>query len=94
MKTPARVLILLGVTAAAAGTVFLKERTATPPALAAVSTAAGKLPHSSISADKCVPCKLMAPILEELKKEYAGKIDVEFIDVWKDPDAGKNTVSK
>lgn len=90
MKTPARVLILLGVIAAAAGTVFLKERTATPPAPAAVSTTAGKLPRLlDLGADKCVPCKLMAPILEELKKEYAGKIDVEFIDVWKDPDAGK-----
>lgn len=29
----------------------------------------------------CIPCKRMAPILAELKKEYAGRIDVEFIDV-------------
>jgi thioredoxin 1 len=42
-----------------------------------------------LGADKCVPCKLMVPVLEELKKEYAGKLHVEFIDVWKDPDAGK-----
>ena len=26
---------------------------------------------------------------EELKKDYAGRMEVEFIDVWKDPDAGK-----
>ena len=32
---------------------------------------------------------MMAPILEELKKEYAGRMEVEFIDVWKNPDAGK-----
>jgi thioredoxin 1 len=32
---------------------------------------------------------MMAPILEELKKEYAGKLEVEFIDVWKNPDAAK-----
>jgi thiol-disulfide isomerase/thioredoxin len=31
----------------------------------------------------------MAPILEELKKEYAGKMTVEFIDVWVNPDAAK-----
>ena len=31
----------------------------------------------------------MAPILEELKTEYAGRMDVEFIDVWKDPKPGK-----
>jgi len=40
-------------------------------------------------ANKCIPCKAMAPILEELKKDYAGKLEVEFVDVWKDPDAGK-----
>jgi len=41
-----------------------------------------------LGADKCIPCKLMAPILEELRKEYAGRLDVVFIDVWKDRNAG------
>jgi thioredoxin len=36
-----------------------------------------------LGADKCIPCKMMAPILDELKKDYAGKMEVEFIDVWK-----------
>jgi thioredoxin 1 len=26
-----------------------------------------------VGADKCIPCKMMAPILEELKGEYAGR---------------------
>jgi len=42
-----------------------------------------------LGAGKCIPCKMMAPILEEMKKEYAGALEVEFIDVWKNPDAGK-----
>ena len=42
-----------------------------------------------LGAGKCIPCKAMAPILEGLKKEYAGRMDVQFIDVWKNPDAGK-----
>jgi len=42
-----------------------------------------------LGADKCIPCKMMAPILEDLKKEYAGTFRVELIDVWKNPDAGK-----
>ncbi len=42
-----------------------------------------------LGADKCIPCKMMAPILKELTKEYAGRLKVEFIDVWKSPDAGK-----
>ena len=42
-----------------------------------------------LGADKCIPCKMMAPILAELAKEYAGRLDVVFIDVWKNSDAGK-----
>jgi len=58
-------------------------------AKAAPGTSA-KLPRLiDLGADKCIPCKAMAPILEGLKKEYAGRMDVEFIDVWKNPDAGK-----
>ncbi|MBN2224924.1 MAG: thioredoxin family protein [Deltaproteobacteria bacterium] len=38
-----------------------------------------------LGADRCVPCKMMAPILEQLKKEYKGKFDIVFYDVWKDP---------
>ncbi len=34
-----------------------------------------------LGAKKCIPCQKMAPILEELTKEYAGKFDIEFIDV-------------
>jgi len=39
-----------------------------------------------LGADKCIPCKMMAPLLEELKAEYTGRLKVEFIDVWKNPD--------
>jgi thioredoxin 1 len=42
-----------------------------------------------LGASKCIPCKKMAPILEELKKEYAGVFDVEFIDVWQKENAKK-----
>ncbi|MDT8302686.1 MAG: organomercurial lyase [Sedimentisphaerales bacterium] len=41
-----------------------------------------------LGADKCIPCKMMAPILEELKSEYEGTLIVDFIDVWKNPDEG------
>jgi thioredoxin 1 len=42
-----------------------------------------------LGAGKCIPCKAMAPILEELRVEYAGRMEVQFIDVWKDPDSAK-----
>jgi thioredoxin 1 len=41
-----------------------------------------------LGADKCIPCKLMKPILDELTTEYAGRFEVVFIDVWKNREEG------
>ena len=67
-------------------------QTNTPTNTNSATTTPAKQPLPKLldlGANKCIPCKAMAPILEELKKEYAGKLEVEFIDVWKNPDAGK-----
>ena len=42
-----------------------------------------------LGAKSCIPCKLMAPILEELEKEYKGRAAVIFIDVWENRDISK-----
>lgn len=42
-----------------------------------------------LGAKSCIPCKMMAPILEKLDKDYKGKAAILFIDVWKDPDQAK-----
>lgn len=34
-----------------------------------------------LGAHKCIPCKMMAPIIESLQKEYAGRASIIFIDV-------------
>ncbi len=94
MKTPVKILVVLGLVAAAAGTMLLKrssEVTASSYTAPAVASPNGeKIPRLlDLGATKCVPCKLMAPILEDLKKEYNGKMNVEFIDVWENEDAWK-----
>jgi thioredoxin 1 len=66
-----------------------------PPAQVSQSTGETDLKQSipkliDLGADKCIPCKKMAPILAELKTAYTGKFEVEFIDVWKNPDRGGN----
>ncbi len=61
-----------------------------PVANSPQSPAAAKLPRLlDLGATTCIPCKMMAPILEELKTEYASKLQVDFIDVWKTPAAGQ-----
>lgn len=41
----------------------------------------GKPSLVDFGASGCVPCDMMAPMLKELKKEYSGIINVEFVDV-------------
>ena len=99
MKTPARIIIILLVVGAVATAIILKHNksrnftnSSTPggTTTSAVSDAAAMLPRLlDLGANKCIPCKAMTPILEGLKKEYAGKLNVEFIDVWQNEDAGK-----
>ena len=33
-----------------------------------------------VGSHSCIPCKLMAPVLEDLKRDYSGKLIVEFVD--------------
>jgi len=40
-----------------------------------------------LGSDTCVPCKMMEPVLEELKEEYKGIFDVKFINTRKDQNA-------
>ncbi len=35
-----------------------------------------------LGAKKCIPCKMMASIVESLEIEYKGKAAIIFIDVW------------
>lgn len=48
----------------------------------------GMVTMVDVGAKECIPCKMMAPIMEELEKEYQGRAAVIFIDVWKNPGAG------
>ena len=41
-----------------------------------------------LGATSCIPCKLMAPILEELEREYAGRANVVFVHVPENPVLG------
>jgi thioredoxin 1 len=54
-----------------------------------IGPAKGMVTMIDLGADRCIPCRMMKPILEEVRQEYEGKAAIIFIDVWKDPDAGR-----
>jgi len=80
-------LLLVSLTLITAAPAFARK--APKPAPPAPPAAAAALPRLvDLGATKCIPCKRMAPILEALKVDYAGAVDVQFIDVWQNPQAG------
>ena len=92
-----RIVVGIAFVALVAGTVTPKHgwcatgpNNNSPPAAIAPPVAVAKLPRLlDLGATRCIPCKMMAPVLEKLKEEYAGRLQVEFIDVWQNPDAAK-----
>jgi thioredoxin 1 len=77
-------LLLSGLAFALASLAFAR---AAPPTAASAPAALPRM--VDLGANKCIPCKRMAPILEALKVDYAGAVDVQFIDVWQNPNAGQ-----
>jgi thioredoxin 1 len=41
-----------------------------------------KVTFVELGSVRCIPCKKMQPIMEEIKKEYEGQVKVVFHDVW------------
>jgi thioredoxin 1 len=68
------------------GTAFQSDSRTASQDTTGQSPAPGEVTMLDLGADQCRPCKMMAPILEELKKAYEGRAEIIFIDVWKDRD--------
>jgi thioredoxin 1 len=52
--------------------------------LSANTCLAEQLPRLvDVGADKCIPCIKMAPILDALKEDYSGQMEIKFLDAWK-----------
>ncbi len=86
----AKVTIILILVFAALAAMYLKSKNTSSGGSddAQSSSFESGLPRLvDLGAEKCIPCKMMAPILDELRDEYEGKLDVMFIDVKKNPNA-------
>ncbi len=96
MNKAMKILIIIALVVVVSIVIAIKQQgknSASAPVVAANSdtvTAVENLPRLvDLGADKCIPCKMMAPMLDELKTEYKGRLEVAFIDVWKKPDEAK-----
>jgi thioredoxin 1 len=58
--------------------------------VAQVAAAETALPRLvDLGAKKCIPCKMMAPILQDLATSLVSRLEVEFMDVWEKPEAAE-----
>ena len=94
MKNSTRIIVVVLVALIIAGVIFIKQgqkdRTTLSDSTSAVDNNQTALPRLlDLGAGECIPCKMMAPILEELNKDYADQFEVVFIDVWDHPDEAK-----
>lgn len=68
------------------GEAMAGQKSAAAPKKPTAAPAAVQFPALvDVGAKQCIPCKMMEPVLEQLKTEYAGVLRVEFIDVQVDP---------
>ena len=85
MPMPHRNTILIGLALAVLGSGLIPPTWAAAPQV----PVKGMVTLVDLGANSCIPCKMMAPILEKLEKVYRGKAAIVFIDVWKTPDEAK-----
>ncbi len=76
-----RILIILIVLAAVAGVVFLKKSKQEPAAPLPTHTQ-GMPRLLDLGSKGCTACTMLEPVLEELRMNHIGRLQVDFIDVW------------
>ena len=95
MKTAYKIFVVALVALAVGFVLYAKEKNdgeaikGVEPGKVTTTTRAALVPKSGLprlldlGSDSCLPCKMMVPVLEELTQEYQGRLEVDFVDVWK-----------
>lgn len=80
-------VVVLGVIGLVGSVAWYREATATPPEQLVGQSE--DLPMMlDLGGKTCPDCKAMAPVLEELRQEYAGRAIIRFVDVFEHPRMG------
>ncbi len=87
MTPKTRIASGIAVAALVATVIFVKIGPRKADAAPTLASSVRAIPRLvDVGAGKCIPCKAMAPILDQLRVDYAGRLEVTFVDVWKYPD--------
>jgi thioredoxin 1 len=81
MSKVAKITTVAVLVLAICGVIILKQRMS-PSSVTQNDVHTKAIPRLvDVGSRTCIPCKLMAPILEGLKTEYAGRLQVDFLDL-------------
>lgn len=99
MSKAVKIIVVVALIIVVGAVIALKQQgknTISEPVVAANADAAKPaqtitgLPRMiDLGAGKCIPCKMMKPILDELREEYKNSFQVIFLDVWENPAEAK-----
>lgn len=94
--TARSVAIVVALGAAIAAVLAFKQAAAPSPSASSVDkppTAASPTPSKTplpklieIGSESCIPCRAMQPVLASLRTKYPDRLEVEFIDVAREPE--------
>lgn len=96
MNAIGKVVIVVALAAAIVAVVALKgsreqepnaPSAALAPAIATTAESASLPLLVDVGAGTCIPCKMMMPVLADLKAQYAGRLRVEYHDIREEPNA-------
>lgn len=80
--------IVVVIVAVLAGLIIYSKQTARKQEAKDLSI--GGLPTLvELGSQKCVPCKMMKPIIQDLETNYKKSLNVVFYDVWENPEVGE-----
>jgi len=83
--------VVAGLILAVTAVVLLKQRGQEQAPVQSLATPAGAsqtpgLPRLvDLGRETCIPCKMMIPVLAQLREEYAGRLSVEFVNTEENP---------
>ncbi|MGE5297324.1 MAG: thioredoxin family protein, partial [Solirubrobacterales bacterium] len=92
MSKASKIGVVAGLILAITAVVLLKQRgqkEAPMKSLASPAAAASQAPTLprlvDLGRETCIPCKMMIPVLAQLREEYAGRLSVEFVNTEENP---------